>query len=56
MLLAKTKLNPIEVFISKALIDLYTNHDEFILVNNVLRKYNEKKKEKNPKNAPKYTM
>ena len=56
MLLAKTKLNSIEVLISKALIDSYINHDEFILVNNVLRKYNEKKKEKNPKNVLKYTI
>ena len=44
MLLAKTKLDTIEVLISKALIDSYINHDEFVLVNNVLRKYNEMKK------------
>ena len=35
--LAKAKLNTIEVFISKALIDSYINHDEFVSVNNVLR-------------------
>ena len=37
MLLAKTRLGTNEVFISKALIDLYVNHDEFVLVNNLLR-------------------
>ena len=34
--LAKSKLNTIEVLISKALIDSYVNHDEFVLVSNVL--------------------
>ena len=37
MLLAKTKLNSIKVLISKALIDLNINHDEFVLVNNIKR-------------------
>ena len=37
MLLAKTKQNPIEVLISKAVIDSYINHDKFVSVNNVLR-------------------
>ena len=41
MLLAKTKLNWIEVFISKVLIDLYINHDEIVLVNNMSRECNE---------------
>ena len=51
VLLAKTKLDTIEVLISTALIDSYINHDEFISVN-VLREYNEKKKEiKNAENA-----
>ena len=31
------KLNYIEVFISKPLIDSYINHDEFVSVDNVLR-------------------
>ena len=44
VLVTKTKLNTIKVLISKALIDSYINHDEFVLVNNVLRKYNEMKK------------
>ena len=52
VLLAKTKLNAIEVLISKALIDSYINHDKFVSVNNVLRAYNEIKEEiKNPENA-----
>ena len=57
MLLAKTKLNTIEVLISKVLIALYINHHEFVSVNNVLREYNEVKEEiKNPKNTVKYTI
>ena len=57
MLLAKAKSDTIEVLISKALIDSYINHDELILVNNVLRQYNEMKEEiKNPENAVEYTI
>ena len=37
VLLAKAKLNSIDVLISRALIDTYINHDEFVSVNNVLR-------------------
>ena len=37
VLLGKDKLNTIEVLISKALVDSYINHDEFVSVNNVLR-------------------
>ena len=40
MLLGKDKLNTIEVLISKALIDSYISHDEFVSINNVLREYN----------------
>ena len=36
VLLAKSKLNSIEVLISKALIDSNISHDEFVLINNVL--------------------
>ena len=43
MFLAKIKLNNINILISKALNDSYINHDEFIPVNNVLRKYDEMK-------------
>ena len=43
--MAKSKLNRIEVLISKALIDLNIIHDEFVLINNVLKEYDEMKKE-----------
>ena len=36
VLLAKSKLNSIQVLISKPLIDSNISHDKFILVNNVL--------------------
>ena len=36
MLLGKHKLNTIEAFISKALINSYISHDEFVSVNNEL--------------------
>ena len=38
--LAKTKLNTIEVLLSRALIDSRISHDEFVLVNNVLKNIN----------------
>ena len=44
LLLAKTKLNKIEVLISNALINSNFNHDKFFPVNDVL-KYNEMKEE-----------
>ena len=40
-MLAKAKLNTIEFLISKALIDSYNNHDQFVSVSNVLREYND---------------
>ena len=40
VLLAKFKLNSKEVLISKALIDSVISHDEFVLINNVLKEYN----------------
>ena len=42
-LLAKFKLNSIEVLISKALIDSNISHDEFVSTNNVLKEYNKMK-------------
>ena len=42
---AKSKLNSIEVLISKALIDLNISHDEFVFINNVLKQYNDTKEE-----------
>ena len=43
VLLAKSKLNSLEVLISKALIDSNISHDEFVLINNALKKYDEMK-------------
>ena len=45
ILLAKTKLNSIEVLISKTLIDLNISHDEFVLINNALKEYHDMKEE-----------
>ena len=45
VLLAKSKLNSIEVLVSKALIDSIISHDEFVLINNVLKEYSEMKEE-----------
>ena len=50
-MLAKDKLNTINVLISEFLIDSYISisHDEFVPVNNVLKKYDEVKASfKNP--------
>ena len=46
-LLAKTKLNSIEVVISKALINSNIIHNEFVLINNVLKEYDDVKEETN---------
>ena len=55
VLLEKDKLNIIESLISKALINSYIIHDEFVSVNNVLREYNKiKEKLKNPETSLKY--
>ena len=45
MLLAKSKLNSIEVLISVALMDSLISHDEFVLTNNLLQDYNKMKEE-----------
>ena len=45
MLLAKSKLNSIEVLISMVLIDPNISHDEFILINNVPKEFYDIKKE-----------
>ena len=45
VLLAKSKLNMVEVLISKALIDSVISDDEFVLVNNVLKEYEDMKEE-----------
>ena len=45
VMLQKTKLTSIEVLISRAFIDSYMSHDEFVLVNNVLQEYDELKEQ-----------
>ena len=45
VLLSKTKLNIIEVLNSKALIDSSISHDEFVLVNIVLKEHDNVKEE-----------
>ena len=43
--------------ISKPLVDSYINHEEFVLVNNVLRGHNEMEEEiKNPETFVKFTI
>ena len=39
------KVDIFEVLISKSLINSYNSHDEFVSVNNMLRKYNKMKQE-----------
>ena len=57
MLLRKDKLNTIDVVISKALIDSYIGHGEFVSVNNVLREHYKMKEEiKYPETFVEYTM
>ena len=57
VLLTKTKLQIINVLISKALGNSNMNHEEFVSVNNVFRDYNKTKDEiKNPKNVVGYTV
>ena len=56
-LLGKDNLNTIESLFFKALIDPYIGHDEFVLVNNVLREYYEIKEEmKNLETSEEYTI
>ena len=45
MLLAKSKLNSIEVLISKALINSDISHDELILINHVLKQLDDLREE-----------
>ena len=45
VLLAKSKLNRIEVLISKTLIDSNISHNEFVLINNVLNEFYDMKEE-----------
>ena len=43
-MVAKTTLNSIEVLICKDLIDSNVSHDEFVLINNVMKEKKNKKK------------
>ena len=43
--LAKSKLSKIELLISKSLINSNISHNEFVLINNVLKEYEEMKVE-----------
>ena len=43
LLIAKSKLNSIELLISMALTESVISLDEFVLINNVLQEYNEMK-------------
>ena len=44
-LLEKSTLNSIEVLISKAVINTNISHDELVLINNVLKEYDNMKQE-----------
>ena len=44
-MLEKSKLNSIELLISKALTDSVVSHHEFVLINNVQKEYNKMKEE-----------
>ena len=51
VLLVKSKLNSVEVLISKALIDSVISHDESVFINNVLKEHDDmKEKTKNSNN------
>ena len=45
VLLAKAKLNSVDVIISRALINSNITHDELVSINNVLEEYNDITKE-----------
>ena len=45
VLLAKSKLNSIEVIISKVLVDSNISHDEFVLIKNVLNEFHDMNEE-----------
>ena len=47
VLLAKSKLNSVELLTSKALIDSNIIHNEFDSINNVVKEYNDMKEDLN---------
>ena len=44
-MLAKSKLNSLEVLICKTFIDSSISHDEFVLINNLLKEFHDMKEE-----------
>ena len=44
-MLTRSKVNSLEVLISKALMDSNISYDEFVLINNVLREHEDMKEE-----------
>ena len=46
-MLSKSKLNSVELLISKALIDSSIIHNEFDSINNVVKEYNDMKEDLN---------
>ena len=56
VLLAKSKLNSVDVLTSKALINAIISHDEFVLINNVLKEYDDLKKFKDINGLPKILL
>ena len=57
MFLAKIELDAIKFLIFKGLTESYSNHDEFALVNNALKEYNDIKEEfKDSKKSVEYNI
>ena len=46
-MLPKTKLNSIEILISKTLINSNYSHEEVVLINNILKEYDDMEEKKN---------
>ena len=55
-LLARSKLNSIDTFISQALIDMYISHEEFITILNEKDKYEMMKENLRNKNGESYEI
>ena len=50
VLLIKTKLNIVEVLFSRALTDSSISHNKFVVINDVLKEYDNNKRNENPNN------
>ena len=50
-MLLKTKLNSIEILISKTLINSNYSHEEVVLINNMLKEYDDMEEKKWKNNA-----